>query len=91
MLTNTFGKEVQATLLPSHSKDIYLKKIHNSASTFGQPCFLSLLRHILTNDDLQSAMWKVHICAMCNLQYEMYNVQCTKCNLQCGRLGGVDY
>ena len=26
MLTNTFEKEVQATLLPSHSKDIYLKK-----------------------------------------------------------------
>ena len=21
----------------------------------------------------------------------IYNVQCTKCNLQCGRLGGVDY
>ena len=52
MLTNTFEKEVQATLLPSHSKDIYLKKIHNSASTFGQPCFLSLLRYILTNDNL---------------------------------------
>ena len=27
MFTNTFGKELQANLLPSHSKDIYLKKM----------------------------------------------------------------
>ena len=44
---NYFAKEVQTTL-PSHSKDIYLKKVHNITSTFGQPCYLPLFRWILT-------------------------------------------
>ena len=40
---------------------------------------------------VQSAKCNVEGAYICHVQFTMYNVKCTKCNLQCGRLGGVDY
>ena len=56
MLTNTFAKEAQATL-PSHFKHIFWNdSALNITSSFGQSCYLSLLRCVYLPIDIDTRL-----------------------------------